>query len=231
MRKKNPFISLDKICERNDFILVDTCALGDEERKNIRTNFSAIYLEKRYQKACRTCINLSLWNEKIRTYDKIRFTKGVLGELSHYWNAKFLKEIKHFDYIGYDEKTKDCLLILNDNRKFANKIIHFAGSNKRVYDLKNSQEKIYQSFVEENQELFEEVGKTDFQLLVSGMVLSELNYKVGIITADSKMVKAYKSFVEYEFFKEINFYKSLRKFSFKKYGALINRINPLSSDK
>lgn len=219
MRTKGPSISLEDICNENDFVLLDTCALGDEKKEHIKVDVSARYLERRYRKACRSCRNLSLWNEKIRTHDKIRFTKGVIGELFYYWNVKFLEEIEPFEHIDPSEKVMNCLTTLEDNREFVNKIIDFARKNKRVYDLRNSQEKLYKSFIQENRNLLEKVRGTDFQLLVSGMVLLDLNYHVGIITADSKMIDAFSDLVEEGFSKNLKFYKTSRMFSFKKFES------------
>lgn len=219
--KKNNIISLEKICNKDDFILIDSCILKDSGKGPVKMNFSANYVERKYKRACNSCMKFSLWNEKIRAYDKIRLTKGVLRELEYHWNEEFLEQIKYFDYAGYDKKTRDCLLILYDNKKFVNKIIDFVRKNKRICDLETSQGKLYKSFREENKDLLEKVGYTDFQLLISGMILSELNYGVGIMTGDSKMVKIFNRLVEYEFSKEINFYKPLGNLFFKRHEVLV----------
>jgi len=210
-------ISLEKVCDENDFILMDACIFKDRGKGPVRMNFSASYLEKKYKRMSSSCMKLSLWNEKIRAHDKIRFTRGVLRELDYHWNDEFPEEIKYFDYVGNDKKAEDCLLILLDNRIFVNKIIDFVRKNKRICDLNDSQSKLYKSFVEENKSLLEKVGYTDFQLLVSGMVFSDLNYRTGIITLDRKMIRAFDTLVEHEFSKKINFYKPLRDLSLKRH--------------
>jgi len=185
------FFSLNEICKKNDFVLVDTCSFTEP-----LTNFSP---EEKLEKAIISNINIPFWLERIPSYRKIYSTNGAVEEIRK-WKFKYNKIIKKPIFKnGNIENIPDSRREFRDNKKYRMNLANVLELEGRIFNMDENQKEIYNLFYEKYSFFKErfDLSEVDFDLFILGGAISRKR-NTSIISNDFGIRDAWRFFLRQE---------------------------------
>jgi len=191
--------SLDEICFRNNYVLLDNCAIesyslnkfADSENMGDKIKDREI-VNRRY----------GWWKENYEKHKQLFVTKYVIDEIrntNHYGYRKIVKKSG-----GRSPNLLEYRRAINSNQQRKKKLADFF-KKERFLDLRGECETLYDCFSEPFLDLKGLLGETDFDLLVSASILNAESNRVAIISMDRNMFRTWNNFNERRE-KHISFY-------------------------
>lgn len=212
------YFSLNEICEKKDYILVDTCAFGGSLSSSFHEDSS---LKEKLERTLITNKNISFWLDKIPRYEEIYSTNGVIDEIKN-CKYKYKKSIKRPVFENQDTRTVlELRRSLSENKKSKFNLANMLESEGRIFKINENQKQIYNLFSEKYSFLVNRfnLSEVDFDLFILGGVISREN-NISIISNDFGIRRAWKFFLKrevpsgksFDFYSvyEINFFKRER---------------------
>ncbi len=205
--------SLDEICQVNNYVLLDTCAFENyfdnpfSESKNLEGKTkNQILLEDRSK----------WWIEQIKKHREIHVTENVLNEIRRGYTYNYKKAIKK-NRGKLSGKLVKYQREIQGNKRLRVKAVNLLKNEKKVLNFKEESPFSYGISSEGFEDLYEIIGETDFDLLISARILRDSDNLVAILSKDLKMFDAYKRFLEKNKEECFDSYLPRGKFSFQKY--------------
>lgn len=191
------YFSLDEICNKNDFVLVDTCAFEESLANPSKEVYSP---KERLERIINSNRNLSFWLERIPLYKKIYSTDGIVSEIRN-WKYNYKKAIKEPIFKNRNRKIIPKLRReLSVNKKNRINLTNLLESEGRIFKISESQKQIYNLFSERYSFLADEfdLSEVDFDLLILGGVISR-EKNTSIISNDLRGIRnAWRFFLKQE---------------------------------
>jgi len=192
------YFSLDEICKKNDFVLVDTCSFTEPLTNFPHDNLSS---EERLEKTIISNKNISFWLERIPSYKKIYSTEGVIDEIRN-WKYDYKKAIKKPVFKkfvlknGNTENIPKLRRELRDNNKNRINLANMLELEGRIFKMNENQKEIYGLFYEKYSSLREKFGlsEVDINLFILGTAIYRKK-NTSIISNDSGIRKAWRFFL------------------------------------
>lgn len=186
------YFSIDEICKKNDFVLVDTCSFTEP-----LTNFSP---EEKLEKTIISNINIPFWLEKIPLCRKIYSTQGVIEEIRN-CDFDYIKSIKKpFSKNENIENIPYLRRKLRDNKKYRMNLANMLELERRIFKMNENQKETYDLLYEKHSSFKKRFGlsEVDFDLLILGAAISEKK-NTSIISNDIKGIRnAWRFFLRQE---------------------------------
>lgn len=190
IKEKIELESLEKVVKDYDYFLIDNCAFQEV----IYNTYFPKSLNGKFKRSQLRKKSIEFWKKNLGFYKNFYTTSKVIEEM---------RGVRHYDYKGSINKyllKKNHHRILQlqrsirDTNKEKNRLIMLLEEN-RVLVLNLEEQGIYPYFynLSHNLKNYYKLSETDFDLLISGRVLSKTRGPSAIISNDFGIVKAWKS--------------------------------------
>lgn len=199
---------LENICGYYKFVLVDNC--GFQELLNVSGKGNSKFLKEKIEYYTLTKKAIEFWRGKLGEHKNIYTTLKVLEEIrsgSFYkYNVK-----KNFNPRG-TRSVLDLKRAIRDKKIERNRLILYLENSSHILKFNKKEQKTYDEFYErylliaKYYGLINSVKDVDYDLLISGVVLSKLKRNTALVSNDiNGIVPAWKEISKREHLSPYNF--------------------------
>ncbi len=212
---KNNLFSLEEIASHYSLVLMDTCAIthyGDEQlRNNLKYSLSK---QDFFKQTKRSIHEERGFKKRLKKYIKkgmpIFITSNVRDECLNTREHPYKKILKDFDYGWGSEIYRQLskrIRAIDKARRESEKLINVFQENNRIIDISCEEEVLYDSLYWRYKWLDEkkDLGITDFDFLISGVVLVQKNGSTALLSNDYGIADAWEFLLKREGFTKEQF--------------------------
>jgi len=188
------FLTLDKLCQDFQIILLDASAINcflecrgaQSEKLKERINYaieeknSVIFFRKYFNKE-----------------NNFLITSLIFDELDYKENFSIRETLAKYDFLTISEKEKEYYRESCAYKKEINKLLKIIKKKEKILNFNQYEKKEYFCSFERNFYLKKRhnLSDPDYDMLISGAVLSKLRGKTAILSNDFPLLCSYKSLV------------------------------------